>query len=116
MNMQLETERLILREYTMDDFNDLYEILSDPETMAHYPKPFDEAKVRGWINWNLDNYRVFGFGLFAVVLKENGKMIGNCGVTMQTINDAIRPEIGYHINKNYQRRGYAIEAAQKVCI
>lgn len=112
--MQLETERLILRQYTMDDFDDLYEILSDPKTMEHYPKPFDEAKVRGWINWNLDNYRVFGFGLFAVVLKETGKMIGDCGITMQTINGAIRPEIGYHINKNYQRRGYALEAAQKV--
>lgn len=112
--MQLETERLIIRELTMEDFDDWYEILSDPKTMEHYPKPFDEEKVRSWINWNLDNYRVFGFGLFAVVLKENGKMIGDCGITMQIIHGAIRPEIGYHINKNYQRKGYASEAAQKV--
>ena len=41
--MRLETERLILREYTMDDFDALYEILYDPETMKHYPKPYDEA-------------------------------------------------------------------------
>ena len=54
--MQLETERLILREYTMDDFDDLYEILSDEETMKHYSKPFDEEKVRYWINWNITNY------------------------------------------------------------
>ena len=66
--MQLETERLILREYTKDDFNDLYEILSDEETMKHYPKPFDEKKVKDWIQWNICNYKTFGFGLWAAVL------------------------------------------------
>lgn len=111
--MQLETERLILREYTMDDFDDLYEILSDEETMKHYPAPFDRDKVKNWIRWNRDNYDTFGFGLWAVVLKENGKMIGDCGITMQTINGKIKPEIGYHINKKYQKRGYATEAAAK---
>ena len=111
--MQLETERLILREYTMDDFDDLYEILSDEETMKHYPKPFDEEKVRYWINWNITNYKTFGFGLWAVVLKDTNEMIGDCGITMQIIDGEIKPEIGYHINKKYQRRGYATEAARK---
>lgn len=109
--MKLETDRLILRELTMDDFNDLFEILSDEETMKHYPKPFDEEKVRGWIQWNICNYETFGFGLWAVVLKENNKMIGDCGITMQNIDGEIKPEIGYHINKKYQRQGYATEAA-----
>ena len=99
--MQLETERLILREYTMDDFDDLYEILSD------------EEKVRYWINWNITNYETFGFGLWAVVLKDSNEMIGDCGITMQIIDGEIKPEIGYHINKKYQRRGYATEAARK---
>lgn len=109
--MQLETNRLILREYTRADFDDLYEILSDEETMMHYPKPFDESKVKSWIEWNIHNYDVFGFGLWAVVLKENGQMIGDCGITMQNINGKIKPEIGYHIHKKYQRQGYASEAA-----
>lgn len=111
--MQLETERLILREYTMEDFDALYEILSDEETMKHYPKPFDEEKVRYWINWNITNYETFGFGLWAVVLKDTNEMIGDCGITMQIIDGEIKPEIGYHINKKYQRRGYATEAARK---
>ena len=111
--MQLETERLILREYTMDDFDDLYEILSDEETMKHYSKPFDEEKVRYWINWNITNYETFGFGLWAVVLKDTNEMIGDCGTTIQIIDGEIKPEIGYHINKKYQRRGYATEAARK---
>ena len=38
-------------------------------------------------------------------------MIGDCGITMQNINGMIKPEIGYHINKRYQRQGYAKEAA-----
>ena len=52
----IETKRLILREYTPDDFESLYEILSDPETMQHYPAPFDEERTKGWISWNLENY------------------------------------------------------------
>ena len=39
--MIIETERMILREYTLQDFNALYEIMSDAETMQHYPNPFD---------------------------------------------------------------------------
>ena len=109
--MQLETERLILRELTASDFDSLYEILSDEETMKHYPKPFDRDKVRNWIEWNIENYATFGFGLWAVVLKENGQMIGDCGITMQNIHGKIKPEIGYHINKKYQNQGYAAEAA-----
>lgn len=111
--MQLETERLILREFTFDDFDALFQILSDPETMQHYPKPFDEQKVRGWIEWNIENYQVFGFGLWAVVLKETGGLIGDCGVTMQNIGGKIKPEIGYHIRRDLWRKGYAKEAAGK---
>lgn len=57
--MCLETERLILREMAEQDFESLFQILSDPETMRHYPKPFDGAKVHDWIAWNQENYRVF---------------------------------------------------------
>lgn len=111
--MQLETERLILRELSNEDFDAWFEILSDEETMKHYPKAFDSEKVHNWIQWNIENYNTFGFGLWAVVLKETGQMIGDCGITMQRINGKIKPEIGYHINKNYQRKGYASEAAAK---
>ena len=60
--MTIETERLILREYTLEDFDALFEIMSDPETMQHYPKPFDEERTKGWIEWNLKNYKEYGFG------------------------------------------------------
>lgn len=114
MKKIIETERLILRDYCKEDFDALYEIVSDEETMKHYPKPFDEAKTKSWIEWNLDNYKEYGFGLWAVVLKETGEFIGDCGITIQKIDGEFLPEIGYHIHKKYWRRGFAKEAARAV--
>ncbi|NMP38236.1 MAG: GNAT family N-acetyltransferase [Clostridiales bacterium] len=111
--MKLETQRLILRELTPEDYPALYAVLADSDILKHYPYTFDEKRVRGWIEKNIVRYRVFGFGLWAVVLKETGEMIGDCGITMQNINGSIKPEIGYHIRADYQRRGYAKEAAKK---
>ena len=109
--MTIETKRLILREMTEDDFDALYRVLADPGIMQHYPYPFDEVRVRNWITRNRERYRIFGFGLWAVCLKETGEMIGDCGLTMQLIGDQIKPEIGYHIRADHQRKGYAAEAA-----
>lgn len=111
--MKLETNRLYLRELTEDDFSELYDILADADIMQHYPYTFDENRVRNWITKNIERYKIFGFGLWAVVLKETDELIGDCGITMQNINGSIKPEIGYHINKKFQRQGYAKEAAQK---
>ncbi len=109
--MVIETERLFLREMTEDDFDALYKVLADSEIMRHYPHTFDEAGVRSWINRNIERYRIFGFGLWAVCLKETGEMIGDCGLTIQLIHNQIKPEIGYHIRGDQQRKGYAKEAA-----
>lgn len=111
--MRLETDRLILREMCMGDFEAMYAVLGDSDIMRHYPYTFDEGRVRGWIEKNILRYEIFGFGLWAVVLKETGEVIGDCGVTMQDINGVIRPEIGYHIARRFQRRGYAGEAARR---
>ena len=112
--MIIETERLLLREFTLNDFNALYEIMSDKETMQHYPKSFEEQRVKWWIEWNLLNYKKYGFGLWAVVLKETGELIGDCGLTIQSIDGVLLPEIGYHIHKKDWRKGYGSEAAKAV--
>jgi len=44
--MRIETSRLILRDMTQDDYPSLHAILTDPETMQHYPKPYDDAGVQ----------------------------------------------------------------------
>ncbi len=108
--MIIETERLLLREVTENDFDEIYKVLGDPEIMKHYPYTLDEAGVRNWIKRNMERYRIFGFGLWAVCLKETGEVIGDCGLTMQPINGQIKPEIGYHIRVDKQRKGYAKEA------
>ena len=112
--MKLETERLFLREMTEEDFDALNAVLGDATIMQHYPYAFDETRVRDWITRNIERYRIFGFGLWAVCLKETGEMIGDCGLTMQLIGGQIKPEIGYHIRKDQQRKGYAAEAASAV--
>ena len=113
MNM-IEPNRLILREMTENDLDSLFKVLGDTEIMQHYSYSFNEERVRIWIQTNMERYRVFGFGLWAVCLKDTSEMIGDCGLTMQMINGFICPEIGYHIRADQQRNGYAKEAASAV--
>ena len=103
--MILETERLFLREMNMEDFDALYRVLADPDIMRHYPYTFDEDRVRRWIERNMKRYREDGFGLWAVCLKDSGEMIGDCGLTLQSINGKLLPEIGYHIRREVHRLG-----------
>ena len=76
--------------------------------------PIDTVHGDHRIDRNVERYRIFGFGLWAVCLKGTGEMIGDCGLTFQNIGGVIKPEIGYHIRADMQRRGYAKEAASRV--
>lgn len=115
MKPVIETKRLILREFFHCDIESLAVVLSDQETMIYYPHPFSIEEVRKWIEWNIKNYQKYNHGLWAVILKENNEIIGDCGITIQNIEGQDLPEIGYHINKKYWNMGYASEAA-KACI
>ena len=110
----IKTARLRLREFTEDDVGAVYKIISDPVTMIHYPKPYDYRGAERWVSWSIENYEKYGWGLWAVVLKETGEFIGDCGITLQNIDGEQLPEIGYHIHKKYWRRGFAKEAARAV--
>lgn len=111
--MILETTRLILRPMTISDFNDLKEVFGDRDTMKYYQENFDDKLIKHWIKANIEREKIFGFSLYSVILKENNKVIGDCGISMQNINGIIKPEIGYHINKSYQCQGYAHEASRR---
>lgn len=80
--MRIETERLLLREMNRDDYDALFAVLADSDIMQHYPYTFDEQRVRGGIDRNMERYRIFGFGLWAVCLKDTGEMIDDCGLTI----------------------------------
>lgn len=111
MKAILETQRLSLREMTKDDFPALCKILQDAEVMYAYEHAFSDEEVVAWLDKNLTRYEKDGFGLWAVVLKETGEMIGQCGLTLQNADDKEVLEVGYLFQKAFWHKGYATEAA-----
>lgn len=102
--MMLETDRLVIREMTQDDFGALCKIMCDEEVMrASYESAFTEGEVQSWLNRHIKRYETLGFGLWAVVLKENNEMIGQCGLTIQNWKSKNVLEIGYLFQKAYWR-------------
>ncbi|WP_160687667.1 GNAT family N-acetyltransferase [Clostridium sp. C2-6-12] len=109
--MVLETKRLALREMTQGDFTALCKILQNEDVMYAYEGPFSSNEVQGWLDKQLGRYKEYGFGLWAVVLKETGEMIGQCGLSMQDYNGGKLMEVGYLFQKEHWHHGYASEAA-----
>ena len=83
ITMILETERSYMRELEQSDFDALCLILQDEETMYAYEGAFTDDEVHEWLDRQLERYKKWGFGLWAVILKETGELIGQCGLTMQ---------------------------------
>ncbi|ACL18385.1 RimJ/RimL family protein N-acetyltransferase [Desulfitobacterium sp. LBE] len=109
--MILETARLILREMTQEDFPALCKILQDDEVMYAYEGAFSLIEAQVWLDRQIERCRKDGFGLWAVVLKESGEMVGQCGLTMQGYKGGQVLEVGYLFQKESWHYGYATEAA-----
>lgn len=108
----IETARLVLRQYTFDDIPAMEAVLGDPVAMQWYPAPFDREGVRDWIRRSLDRYQHDGHGLWAMVLKSSGEVIGDCGCSIQEVENKNEIEIGYHVRRDLWGNGYATEAAR----
>ncbi|MDD7184669.1 MAG: GNAT family N-acetyltransferase, partial [Oscillospiraceae bacterium] len=108
--MILETERLYLREMNQSDYESLCRILQDNETMYAYEVAFTDTEVQEWLDRQITRYKKYNFGLWAVILKDTDKMIGQCGLTMQPWKDTEVLEIGYLFEKIYWHNGYATES------
>ncbi|QQS47565.1 MAG: GNAT family N-acetyltransferase [Acidobacteriota bacterium] len=111
----LETQRLILRELEPADADAIAEIICDADTMKYFPAPYSRSDVDQWLERNFERYRTDGHGLWAVMLKSDGSVIGDCGLTWQDVDGVRELEVGYHFNKRYWGHGYATEAA-KACM
>lgn len=111
MKAILETPRLILREMSQKDYPALAAILQDEQTMYAYEGAFNALETQSWLEKQLARYQADGFGLWAVVIKDSGLMIGQAGITWQDIDGARVPEVGYLFNRAYWGKGYAAEAA-----
>ena len=93
------------------DYPALCRILQDEVVMYAYEGAFSDEEVQNWLDKQINSYKKYGFGLWAIILKENGEMVGQCGILMQSYKDQQIIEIGYHLQKAYWHNGYAIEAA-----
>ena len=112
----LRTGRLILRELEDGDFPALCRMLQDGEVMYAYEHAFSDQEAWDWLRRQQERYRTDGFGLWAVVEKCSGEMVGQCGLTWQELGDGTRvPEVGYLLEKAAWHKGYATEAVRAAC-
>jgi ribosomal-protein-alanine N-acetyltransferase len=113
---ELETARLRLRLFTLDDLQIMFELNSDPEIIkyaeAEPARDLQEARQR-LEQGPLADYEKYGYGRFAVELKESGKVIGFCGI--KYLPEIDLPEVGYRYLKEYWGRGIGTEAA-RACV
>lgn len=112
----LETERLILRPMRADDFTALWRIFSDPQVMAAFAsEPFDHTQMSDWLGRNLVHQAEHGWGLFSLIHKTQGDLIGDCGLEVMTLpGGAIVAELGYDLRSDVWGQGLATEAASAV--
>src|SRR6266498_4548802 len=112
---RLETERLILRPMLATDIDALYLIFTDPKVMASFGVDlFNREQMERWLQRNLDHQNQNGYGLFSVMLKESGELIGDCGLEQMEVEGLQAAELGYDFRSDYWNQGFATEAALAV--
>ena len=112
----LETERLLLRKIELDDVDDLFEIFSDPQitdSMTWEVNQTKEDTLNKFIKVVTKRHEEGQSVDWAIVLKENGKVIGNCAF-IDWSNRHSKAEIGYVMNKAYWGKGLATEALNEL--
>ena len=111
--MKLETERLILRKYTLDDLDAFAALVADPEVMRFSlsgPMKEKEQAKQYFQKRILDHYRHNGYGLYAVIHKADTCLIGTIGLITQNIDGQEWTELGYRLHPKYWGKGLATEA------
>lgn len=111
-----ETERLLIREMTVCDIEALYGLYEDSET-AEYVEGLSEdireekEKMEAYIR---NMYGFFEYGLWAVVEKSTGRLIGRAGISNRDTEDEIETELGYMIGEPFRKQGFAYEACRAI--
>lgn len=110
----LETERCLIRETTVEDVEEFYEIYRHPQITAFmeglYP---DKEQERAYIRQYIEKvYTFWEFGVWTVVEKASGAVIGRAGFSYRDGYE--EPEIGFIIGVPWQRKGYAEEVCRAI--
>ena len=110
----IRTDRLIIRETTLDDVDIFYKIYSDPEITRFmeglFENPEDEKRYQK--DYIEKVYALMGFGLWTVVRADDGEVVGRAGYSVRNGFEDI--ELGFLIGKAYQGQGYAYEACSAI--
>jgi RimJ/RimL family protein N-acetyltransferase/aminoglycoside phosphotransferase (APT) family kinase protein len=110
--MFLQTKRLIIRELTLNDLDELSLLLGNQEVM-HFSLtgPLSREQTKDYLEKRiLSHYAQFGFGLWAVVHSKDQRLIGYAGLMMQSIDGEDLVELGYRLDPCYWGKGLASEA------
>ena len=110
MTLRLDTPRLIVRDYTAADLDDVVEILADPEVFWWVTGPFTRERARLWLEQEMGHVARDGTGRRAVVLRRSLKVIGGAGLVWRDLETGREIELGYHVHRDYWGQGYATEA------
>lgn len=106
----LESDRLVLRKFSCDDWKDLYEYLSEEDVVKYEPyNVFSEEECKKEAARRSQND-----AFWAVCLKETNKLIGNIYFEQQEPKEFLTWEIGYVFNPAYYGKGYATEASKRI--
>lgn len=117
-NIRIETERLIIRAYTIEDATGLYETINDNEVLKYIPEePISIEQAKKAIRWLMSNYKIsvnadFKYS-FPIIIKDNGEYIGWCGIGYLDY-DKSKTEIYYTLKSEYWGKGYATEAMKAI--
>ena len=111
----IETPRLTLRRMLKRDSGDMYEYARDPEVSEYllWQPHESENYTRRYLSYLQSRYRAGDFYDWAVVWREEDRMIGTCGFTKIVI-DSNSAEVGYVLNREFWGRGIAPEAVRAV--
>jgi RimJ/RimL family protein N-acetyltransferase len=111
----LETERLVLRPFVLEDAEAFLRMNSEPEIIRYtYQSALSslEEAVDLMKRVPLKDYQTWGYGRLAVVLKETGEVIGFCG--LKYLPEIGETEVGYRLMPEHWQQGLATEAAARV--
>lgn len=106
----LETERLFLREISVEDAENAYLLNIDPDVIKYTGDgPFESVEEAGIFLKNYDHYKKYGFGRWGVILKNNNEFLGWCGLKYTPEDDEY--DVGFRFFKKHWNKGYATESA-----
>ncbi|HFK5527288.1 TPA: GNAT family N-acetyltransferase [Elizabethkingia anophelis] len=106
----LETERLLLRELNSDDAGDFFNLNENPNVIKYTgDKAFQNIDEAREFLENYQNYRLNGYGRWAVMSKENNEFVGWCGLKYNSSTD--ETDVGFRFFEHYWNKGFATESA-----